>query len=53
MNQPRSELGKWGMMETDRMMQLHIHITKGKTKTPPKEGMIILDQNAAREYLGL
>ena len=53
MNQPRSELGKWGFMETNRMILLHQKINTPKEKPEPKGDMIILDQQAAKELLGL
>ena len=53
MNQPRNELGKWGHMETNRMMQLHSHIKTPKKQTEQSEDIIILDQQAAKEMLGL
>jgi len=42
-------------METMRLMELHRSINKPKKKpnNTPKDGTIILNQDAAREYLGL
>ena len=53
MNQPRSEVGRWGIMETNRMIQLHQHIRTPKQQNQITEDTIILDQQAARELLGL
>jgi len=40
-------------METNRMMLLHQKMNTPKTKPEPDGNMIILDQKAAKELLGL
>ena len=51
LNQPRSEVGRWGVLETERMIQLHTSIRTPKKEIP--QDTIIFDQAAAKELLGL
>ena len=54
-HQPRCEIGNWGINETNRQIMLHASLQHKATKPhkQPNNDTIILDQAAAKEYMGL
>lgn len=52
MNIPYSEIGKLGYIEANRMMHLHISLSK-KPKSKDEPEWCIIDQTAAKKIMGL